>query len=249
MATESTVRIGLIYPEVLGTYGDSGNSLVLQQRLVRRGIPAEVVTVDLDTKVPSDLDIYTLGGGEDAAQIIATDRLRSQKGLSAAISKGAPVLAVCAALQIMGKFYADRKGNEVRGLELLDVATVPRETRATGELVTEPLLPGLTLPLTGFENHGGGTALGPDALPLGNVISGIGNGAGHTPPQEGAVQGSIIGTYLHGPALARNPELADYLLQQVVGSDLEPIEISGLERLRDERLREQDPATAPKKGR
>ena len=129
----------------------------------------------------------------------------------------------------------------VPGLGLLDVVTTPRGKRAIGELITSPLVEGLTQPLTGFENHGGGTVVGSDATPLGRVTHGVGNGAfspnGPLPEEryEGAVQGSVIGTYMHGPALARNPELADYILRKVLG-DLEPLQVPGVERLRAERL-------------
>ena len=128
------------------------------------------------------------------------------------------------------------------------MVTRPRGSRAIGELVERPLLPGLTHLLTGFENHGGGTTLGPDARPLGEVLVGVGNGSvedslvpDDTPSilSEGAVQGSIIGTYLHGPALARNPQLADYFLAEALGvnpGELVEIEMPLVERLRSERL-------------
>lgn len=234
---ESVLRVGLVYPSVLGTYGDSGNALILVERATRRGIPAELVVIDNDDAVPVDLDIYSLGGGEDTAQAIAAERLRKNPGLSQAAAKGAQILAICASLQVLGNSYTDATGRTVDGLGLLDVTTAPRGSRAIGELVTEPLLSGLTQLLTGFENHGGGTTLGPDATPLGRVLAGVGNGpVGEEPLYEGAVQGSVIGTYLHGPVLARNPQLADYLLERVVGSELSELEIDGVGQLRKERL-------------
>ena len=51
---DSTVRIGLVLPDVMGTYGDGGNSVVLRQRLRRRGFDAEVVEITLADPVPSD---------------------------------------------------------------------------------------------------------------------------------------------------------------------------------------------------
>ena len=246
--TESALRIGVIYPQVLGTYGDTGNSTVLQRRAQMRGIDAVVSTVGLSDPIPSDLDIYLLGGGEDTAQALAASRMRAEKGLQQAVAAGRPVFAVCASLQVLGVAYTDANGREVDGLGLLDVITRPRGERAIGELVAEPLLPGLTDLLTGFENHGGGTSLGPDASPLGLVLAGVGNGAlpaDLAPPglpeglYEGAVQGSIVATYLHGPALARNPQLADWLLAAALGvelTDLSPLEVPGVERLRQERL-------------
>lgn len=244
--SESVLRVGLIYPSVLGTYGDSGNALILVERAIRRGIASEIVEVDNGAPIPADLDIYTLGGGEDTAQAIAARQLRKNTGLVEAAAKGAPILAICASLQVLGVSYTDASGNTVEGLNLLDVVTRPRGSRAIGELVEQPLVEGLTLPLTGFENHGGGTTLGSEAKPLAEVLVGVGNGAtseGEQHPQggvryEGAVQGSIIATYLHGPVLARNPELADYLLVKALGTDLDPLEIPGVERLRSERIRE-----------
>jgi lipid II isoglutaminyl synthase (glutamine-hydrolysing) len=91
----------------------------------------------------------------------------------------------------------------------------------------------LTQRLTGFENHRGGTVLGPTASPLGAVVKGAGNRAGDG--FDGAVQGSVVATYMHGPCLARNPELADLLLSKVVG-ELAPLELPEVELLRRERL-------------
>jgi CobQ-like glutamine amidotransferase family enzyme len=99
--------------------------------------------------------------------------------------------------------------------------------------MSQPLIPGLSQRLTGFENHRGGTVLGSAAQPLAKVISGAGNRAGDG--IDGAVQGSVVATYLHGPCLARNPELADHLLAKVVG-ELPPLEIDEVAQLRKERL-------------
>ncbi len=235
---ESNLRIGVIYPQVLGTYGDTGNAIVLAERARRRGFPADIVTIALTDPIPADLDIYVLGGGEDTAQALAASRMRADDGLARAVQANRPVLAICASLQVLGERYTDGQGREVEGLGLIDAVTMPRGERAIGELLEEPLLPGLTELLTGFENHGGGTTLGEDAQPLAKVIAGVGNG-GDQPGWGGAVQGSIIGTYLHGPALARNPQLADYLLAQALNVNLEELEdlhIPGVDRLREERL-------------
>jgi CobQ-like glutamine amidotransferase family enzyme len=143
------------------------------------------------------------------------------------------VLAICAAIQVLGHWYETSSGERVDGVGLLDVTTSPQETRTIGEVVSQPLLAGLSQRLTGFENHRGGTVLGQSAEPLARVISGAGNRDGDG--IDGAVQGSVIATYLHGPCLARNPELADYMLSRVVG-DLAPLEIDEVAQLRRERL-------------
>ncbi|TDK92257.1 glutamine amidotransferase [Mycobacterium paragordonae] len=228
-----TVRIGLVLPDVMGTYGDGGNAVVLRQRLLLRGIPAEIVEITLADPVPDSLDLYTLGGAEDYAQRLATRHLLQYPGLQRAADRGAPVLAICAAVQVLGHWYETSSGERVDGVGMLDATTSPQDTRTIGELVSKPLLPGLTQRLTGFENHRGGTVLGPAASPLAAVTRGAGNRAGDR--FDGVVQGSVVATYMHGPCLARNPELADHLLSQVVG-ELAPLELPEVDLLRRERL-------------
>ncbi|XEE28426.1 type 1 glutamine amidotransferase [Mycolicibacterium sp. jd] len=217
----------------MGTYGDGGNSVVLRQRLRMRGIDAEIVEITLDDPVPAELDLYTLGGAEDYAQRLATKHLIRYPGLQQAISRGAPVLAICAAIQVLGHWYETSAGERVDGVGVLDVTTSPQSERAIGEVAGTPLVDGLTDPLTGFENHRGGTVLGPDARPLARVTKGVGNRAGDG--FDGAVQGSIVATYLHGCCLARNPQLADHLLAKVVGP-LAPLHLPEVSQLRRERL-------------
>jgi len=142
------------------------------------------------------------------------------------------VLAVCAGYQLFGtSFFA--KGAQCAGLGLLDLRSDRGETRAVGELrgdIDSRL--GLP-PLTGFENHGGRTHLGPGVAPLARVTAGIGND-GRT---EGAWHGKILGTYSHGPALARNPAIADLLLRWAIGADsLQALDDTWTDRLRAERL-------------
>lgn len=228
-----TVQIGLVLPDVMGTYGDGGNAVVLRQRLRLRGMDADIVEITLNDPVPDSLDIYTLGGAEDYAQRLATKHLQRYPGLQRAASRGAPVLAICAAIQVLGHWYATSSGERVDGVGMLDVTTSPQQARTIGEVTSTPLVDGLTQPLTGFENHRGGTVLGADARPLGKIVRGAGNRDGDG--FDGAVQGSVVATYMHGCCLARNPELADLLLSRVVG-DLPPLELPEVDRLRTERL-------------
>ncbi|HTQ22223.1 MAG TPA: glutamine amidotransferase, partial [Mycobacterium sp.] len=129
--------------------------------------------------------------------------------------------------------YETSAGERVDGVGMLDATTSPQDARTIGELVSKPLLAGLTQRLTGFENHRGGTVLGPAAAPLSAVVKGAGNRRGDG--FDGAVQGSVFATYMHGPCLARNPELADLLLSKVVGG-LAPLQLPEVDLLRRERL-------------
>ena len=230
--TESTLRIVWIYPDLLSTYGDRGNLLILGRRAALRGIPVETYEVRSDQAMPTTADIYLIGGGEDGPQALAAQRLITDGGLHRAVHQGAAVLAVCAGYQLFGSsFFA--KGAKCAGLDLLDLSSDRGETRAVGE-VRGDIDPRLGLPpLTGFENHGGRTHLGPGVSPLARVTAGIGND-GQT---EGAWHGKILGTYSHGPALARNPAIADLLLLWATGADsLAQVDDTWSERLRGERL-------------
>ncbi|GAB3077580.1 type 1 glutamine amidotransferase [Corynebacterium aquatimens] len=232
------IRIGLVLPDVLGTYGDNGNALVLRQRCALRGIEATVVKLALGDAVPDNLDLYCMGGGEDFAQVLATEHLLNDGGLSRAAANNRPIFAVCAGLQVLSKtFHAH--GEIVDGVGLIDATTAAMPSRAIGEVTSRPTLPELTEPLTGFENHLGATILGPGAQPLGTVTRGTGNNVvEHS--GEGVVQGSVIATYMHGPALARNPQLADLLIARALDvslADLEPLTLPEVDRLRSERLR------------
>lgn len=227
---DSTVVIGLVRPDLLGTYGDGGNAVVLRERLRRRGIDAVVREVGR-SDAPASADLYVLGGGEDSAEVALAADERVARALRAAAADGVPMFAVCAGFQVLGENFADSDGNVRPGLGLLDVRTSRRlPTRAVGEVVGTPTIEGVAT-LTGFENHGGATDRGPGCTPLSTVTRGVGNGDS----TDGAVQGRIIATYLHGPALARNPDLADLLLGWVVG-ELASLELPEVDRLRRERL-------------
>jgi len=216
----AAVTVALVYPDVMGTYGDGGNARVLVQRLRWRGIAAELLAVGLGTPLPRSCELYVLGGGEDVPQSLAAAELRREGALRAAVDGGAALFAVCAGVQVVGRTFLTNDG--IRdGAGLVDVETLRSlDVRAVGELAVDPD-PALGLPrLSGYENHAGATQLGPGVRPLGQVVAGVGNGGGDG--TDGFVSGHMLGTYLHGPALARNPELADLLLSWVVG-ELPPL--------------------------
>jgi hypothetical protein len=224
------LRVVNVYPDLLGTYGDRGNGLVLRFRAQRRGI--EVV---LD-EVPSDLflpvaDIYCVGGGEDGPQQLAAARLDRDGTLQRAADDGAVVLAVCAGLQVLGRSFPSADGHRAEGLGIFGVDTVASsEPRAVGEVVVDAGPLGL---LSGFENHAGRTVRDANLDPIGRVVAGIGNGDG----TDGVLMDRRVGTYLHGPVLARNPRLADYLLGLALDKgELAPLGAGPAELLHDERL-------------
>lgn len=202
------VRIAWLYPDQMGTYGDGGNPVVLARRLKWRGRDAEVLRVDVGDALPRDVDAVLMGGGEDLAQgLVLEDLRRHRADLAALLDDGVAALMVCGGYQLLGETFEVADGT-LEGLGLLPVTTVRGEPRLVGRLLVEG--PWAAEPLVGFENHGGFTRLH-GGEPLGTVALGHGN-AYQGAEGEGVVVGHAVGTYLHGPALARNPWLADRLL-------------------------------------
>ena len=230
----SALRVVWIYPDLLSTYGDRGNLIMLTRRARLRGIPVDPIEVNSDQPVPRQGDIYLLGGGEDLPQILAAKRLRADGGLAGAAASGAVIFAVCAGYQVVGTVFGGVQGEPVTGLGIIDISSGRGEQRGVGEVLAD-VDPELGVDrLTGFENHQGITRRGPGVKALARTVLGVGKGDG----TEGAYAGRVLGTYLHGPALVRNPGLADLLLTWAAGP-LPPIsdaDEAWTRRLRDERL-------------
>lgn len=243
----SPLAIAVVYPDLLGTYGDGGNGIVLARRASWRGIGTDLIQAHSGRPLP-DADIYCIGGGEDGPELRAAEALIADGAIGRAVDRGAVVLGVCAGYQLLGRSFPDRAGLPHDGLGLLDVTTDKGTgPRAVGEVVATPtndaprLGSGQSLPpLTGFENHGAVTALGPGARTVARVVRGVGNGGGDR--TEGAWSGRVFGSYLHGPLLARNTALADLLLGWAMSGPsggtvpLEPLDDAQESALRAERL-------------
>jgi lipid II isoglutaminyl synthase (glutamine-hydrolysing) len=224
--TDSVIDIALVYPELLGTYGDGGNALVLARRLAQRGIDARVIEVGITDAVPRDAHIYLLGGGEDSPQFTALDALRESGALGEAVDHGAVLLAVCAGFQLIGSSLVSGDNQPVPGLGLIDAVTTRAPQRLVGEVAVKDDALG-TGWLVGFENHRGVTELG-GGVPLGPREPERGS------TTDGVVSGRVVGTYLHGPVLARNPRFADRLLEWVTGP-LAPFDDPQADLLHEER--------------
>lgn len=236
------VEVVLIYPSLLGTYGDRGNATVLVKRLAWRGYDPVLITVEPGQPLPDSGAVYLLGSGEDAAQASAVQTLRDDGAIYRAADRGAAIFGVDAGYQMLGTSFPTDEGGDgmMPGLGLLDITTTPGR-RAVGELLARWCghLDGDQQWLTGFENHYGRTHLGPQSDPVSRIEVGVGNGDG----TDGAQRDNVLGIYPHGPALARNPKLADHLLEIAVKTSLPPLDLPEITELRRERIaaaRQQD---------
>jgi CobQ-like glutamine amidotransferase family enzyme len=202
------VVIAHLYPDDMNIYGDIGNVTALCRRLEWRGIDAEVRSVDVGRPFDfSDVDIVFGGGGQDSGQRVITDDLLARgDDLRSLAAAGTPMLVVCGTYQLFGSSFVTADGATLPGIGVFHARTVVGDARLIGNIVVDSVFGRLV----GFENHSGQTTLDPGQEPLGTVTSGFGNDVtGHV---EGARTGNVIGTYLHGPVLPKNPHLTDHLL-------------------------------------
>ena len=207
------MRVLWLYPEHMNIYADRGNIAVLQRRCAWRGIGFELERAGPGDSVdPHAHDLLYIGGGQDRDQIlIAPDLAAKGQAIRDAVAAGVAALAVCGGYQLLGRGYWGRDGLFMPGAGVLPLETVAGTTRMIGDVLLETELePGVRRTVAGFENHGGRTTLDEGAEPLGRVVYGFGNDG--ESGYEGCRVGRLLGTYLHGPLLPRNPWLADWLL-------------------------------------
>lgn len=207
---KKTINLLQLYSRDMNIYGDWGNTLVLKRRLEWQGYDVNLLEHNPGDAFPDDVDLVVGGGGQDSGQSkVGDDLVAIGPKLKALADDGVPMLVVCGLYQQFGHFFRTKDGNVIKGIGLLDVETIGGNERLIGNIVTSSDDFGL---IVGHENHSGLTTLGPNAKPLGTVIKGAGNN--NTDQTEGARYRNVIGTYLHGSLLPKNPAIADWLIEQ-----------------------------------
>ncbi|MDO4773611.1 MAG: glutamine amidotransferase [Candidatus Saccharibacteria bacterium] len=222
----SPIRIVQLYPRDMNLYGDWGNTLALKRRLEWRGFTVEVIDYNVGDALPDDIDIVVGGGGQDSGQKrVAEDLQRIAPRLQQLADDGVPMLMICGMYQLFGQRFITKDGAVLPGAGILGVETRGGDERLIGNIVLESEEFGT---IVGYENHSGQTTLESGVPALGVVRLGAGNtAAGDT---EGARYRNVIGTYLHGSLLPRNPKIADFLIARALErrdetTDLQPLEI------------------------
>lgn len=210
--SEKHITIVQLYPKDMNIYGDWGNVLVLKRRLEWHGYTTRVIEYNPGDTFPDDVDIIVGGGGQDSGQdTVQKDLLSIGTTLKDYADNGTPMLMICGLYQMFGKFFKAQDGHIIEGIGLLDVETHAGPERLIGNIVTTN---GEFGDIIGYENHSGQTFLGTNVKPFGRVIRGAGNnGQDET---EGARYRNVIGTYLHGSILPKNPNIADFLIETAV---------------------------------
>lgn len=206
------ITIGHLYPDLLNLYGDRGNIQCMKKRCEWRGIEVQVKEFQLEDSIDfSELDIVLLGGGSDREQSLVCERLQEIRGdFKSYVEDYGVVIAVCGGYQLLGEYYQTEE-EKIPGLHLVDLHTIQKPDRLIDNIVLQSEL--FPMPVVGFENHGGRTFIGSNQ-PFGRVLYGSGNDG--ESGYEGVVYKNVIGTYLHGPLLPKNPQVCDWLISKAI---------------------------------
>lgn len=206
--------IAHMYPDLMNLYGDRGNLICLQKRLGWYGHQSVIAPINLHDQLDfKKIDMLFMGGGSDREQgLVYNDLLVKADKLMQEIENGLPVLCICGAYQLLGKYYKSHDGTVMDGLGFFDLHTDGKKERLIGNILLAADISGQKTTVVGFENHGGRTYLNDSKLqPFGKVVKGYGNNG--EDGGEGLMFNNLIGTYLHGPLLPKNPIIADFFIR------------------------------------
>ena len=219
------IKIAHIYPELLNLYGDMGNIASLKKRAEWRNIEVEIIEYNINDIIDfENTDIIFIGGGSDKEQLTLCKKLMEYtEEIKKYIENNGVLIAICSGFEILGKYYKINN-EEVQALGLLDIYTEYADNRLIGDAVIETDF--LERPVVGFENHGGRVYTS-NNNPLGNVL--YGNGNNGIDGLEGVMYKNVIGTYLHGPLLPKNPHLSDYIIKKALQNKYGEIELQELD--------------------
>lgn len=208
--SERVLHIVHLYPKDMNIYGDHGNILTLQKRAQWHGYTPRIIEYNPGDTFPDQVDIIVGGGGQDSGQdSVQNDLLSIGPKLQKLADAGTPMLVICGLYQLFGRFFKTQDGHVIDGIGLFNIETVAGSERLIGNIITHSDQFG---DIIGYENHSGQTFLDEDTPPLGKVIKGAGNNG--QDDFEGARYKNVIGSYLHGSLLPKNPAIADWMIEQ-----------------------------------
>lgn len=203
------IHVLQLYPKDMNIYGDTGNVLAVTRRIEWYGYTPILHSYNPGDAFPEEIDIVLGGGGQDSGQDkIQEDLRRIAPRLRDLTESDTPMLMICGLYQLFGHFFETKDGTRIDGIGILDVETFGREERLIGNIITHSEEFG---DIVGYENHSGQTYLGPKATPLAQVQLGAGNNSEDS--YEGARYRNVIGSYLHGALLPKNPLITDFLIR------------------------------------
>lgn len=222
--SQRPLKILQLYPRDMNIYGDWGNVLAVSRRARQHGYETEVVDYNPGDAFPEDVDVVIGGGGQDSGQSVIQEDLHAiAPRLHRLVDEGTPMLVICGLYQLFGHEFRTVDGEVLGGIGVFDARTEGGTERLIGNIVTESEEFGTVV---GYENHSGLTYLGQDVQRLGTVTKGEGNNLEDS--DEGARVANVVGSYLHGSLLPKNPRITDFLIRCAVqrrGEEFSPAAI------------------------
>ncbi len=212
MTVDNKKRLTIVqlYPRDMNIYGDWGNTLSLSRRAKAHGFDVEIIDYNPGDEFPVAPDIIVGGGGQDSGQTVIQDDLQKIAPMLRKLAEQeTPMLVICGLYQLFGNEFKTIGGNVIPGIGIFNATTVGGEERLIGNIVEESAEFGTII---GYENHSGLTTLEEGTQPLATVTKGEGNNL--QDEYEGARKHNVIGTYLHGSLLPKNPQISDFLIQK-----------------------------------
>ncbi|HCH34943.1 MAG: CobB/CobQ domain protein glutamine amidotransferase [Candidatus Saccharibacteria bacterium GW2011_GWC2_48_9] len=208
--TKRQLTIVQLYPDDMNIYGDWGNVLTVKKRAEWHGFEVELIDYNVGDIFPESADILIGGGGQDSGQLkVQADLQKLAPTLQALADDDTPMLMICGLYQLFGRFFKTSKGQIIDGIGIFHAETHAGPERLIGNIVTHNEQFG---DIIGYENHSGQTYIDSNMQPLGTIVRGAGNnGQDET---EGCIYRNVIGTYLHGSLLPKNPAIADALIEE-----------------------------------
>lgn len=208
MVEQRELVIVSLYPRDMNIYGDRGNVLALTRRAIAHGYDPQVVDVNIGDPLPEQVDIVIGGGGQDSGQErVSHDLTTKAAEIHRLAADGVPMLMICGLYQLFGHSFVTASGETLTGIGVLDVTTRGTDVRLIGNVLAESEAFG---EIIGYENHSGHTVVGAGSQPLGRVVQGAGNNPDDG--TEGARSHNVLGSYLHGSLLPKNPAISDFLI-------------------------------------
>lgn len=204
-----SLTIVQLYPDDMNIYGDWGNVLTVKKRAEWHGLTVKLVDYNVGDTFPIEADIVIGGGGQDSGQTkVQADLQKIAPYLHKLTNSDTPMLMICGLYQLFGRFFKTNNGQIIDGINIFHAETHAGPERLIGNIVTTSDQFG---DIIGYENHSGQTFIDSDMTPLGRVARGAGNNG--QDDTEGCIYRNVIGTYLHGSLLPKNPAIADFLIE------------------------------------
>ena len=203
------IRIAHLYYDLMNLYGESGNIKALCYELENQKIKFKVDRLSIGDKIDfSKYDFFYMGSGTSYNQcLVSQDLVKYKEDIKIAIDQNKFFLLTGNALELLGKkIFQDKE----IGLQIFDYCAITEEKRTVSEVIAKHN--DIKLPILGFQNRD--SKIVDNSSYLFKIT--YGTGFSEHKNQEGVSYKNVLGTYIIGPVLARNPHFLQYVIKKLI---------------------------------